>query len=349
MRYYSDYTIQYVRDICKALNEKGFTMHEIPTDKPFAPQNFDTLTEFLQRFIVKPFGIYTFLNDKGLVNRGKCPYTGQPIDKTYYWSFMKSRWIYFSSEGEKIMKREHDEIHIKLFGVPRPRKEERVQMSVSWTNRLARLLNLIFISFLFFGISGCIWLGVIGQWRIILNGLILGFIMFTANLIILLPTMLLQSLMTYTERINKIHLASVFGYVHILYFNAAIVFGVLLSFFILTQEVVSPSFIHVVFGMKHQNDVTFYNQPLNFIPLLLMGYSIVLGPFLNMASKDPPESFTTIGNMFGMILVIISYVSLVVMWLTGCFTVHNALFYLAIVAFIFSGLNLAAARFRVGL
>lgn len=47
MKYYSNYTTQYAQDICDALNENGFVIHEIPTDKPFSSESFETLTEFL--------------------------------------------------------------------------------------------------------------------------------------------------------------------------------------------------------------------------------------------------------------------------------------------------------------
>ncbi len=126
MRQYSEYTNEYVQDICDVLNEAEVykMLNEIDehANRPFAPENFDTLTNFLQKYVVIPLEIYHFINDKGLVNRGRCPYTGQRIDNTFpKWTYMQSRSIYVSNEGYKIMKKEDDEDYEKIMGYPPPK------------------------------------------------------------------------------------------------------------------------------------------------------------------------------------------------------------------------------------
>ncbi len=125
MKYYSDYTKQYVSDICDALNDaeiyKMLHKHDQQADRPFAPENFETLTDFLQNYVVIPMQIFSYLNDKGLVNKGKCPYTGQRIDTTFpKWSYMNTRSVYVSHEGAKIMKKEFEDDFEKVMGEPAP-------------------------------------------------------------------------------------------------------------------------------------------------------------------------------------------------------------------------------------
>jgi len=125
MKQYSEFTEQYVQDICNALNDVGEVM-DINTNKPFSPENFDTLTIFLQDYVVRSLDYYTFLNNKGLVNRGRCPYTGQRIDESFpSWSFMKSRRVYVSHEGFKMMQHEDDEEYERIFGYPRPKNNKK--------------------------------------------------------------------------------------------------------------------------------------------------------------------------------------------------------------------------------
>ena len=73
----------------------------------FSLKNFHTLTNLLQKHIVMQLQIFIFLDYLGLVNRGKCPYTGQRINSfSPSWTFMGTRSIYVSSEGHAIMKKE---------------------------------------------------------------------------------------------------------------------------------------------------------------------------------------------------------------------------------------------------
>lgn len=123
MKHYSDYTREYVQDICDALNEAGVFMNK-NTQQTFDPDNFETLTSFLHKYVVMPMSINAFLNDKGLVNRGRCPYTGQRIDSSFpKWTYMNNRSIYVSHEGYAIMQKEDDEEYEKIMGHPAPKKK----------------------------------------------------------------------------------------------------------------------------------------------------------------------------------------------------------------------------------
>ena len=120
MKYYSEFSEQYVQDICNALNDVGVVMDKF-TNRQFTPENLETITELLQNYVVRSLDYFTLLDNKGLVNRGRCPYTGQRIDNSFpSWSFMNNRRVYLSHEGFKIMKKEADEEYERIYGTPRP-------------------------------------------------------------------------------------------------------------------------------------------------------------------------------------------------------------------------------------
>ena len=85
----------------------------------YSPDNFSTLTKFLQREIVMSLTLYTYLDQRGLVNRGRCPYTGETIDNpsSYNWTYMRSRKIDVSQRGYEFMKREATQTHKTLPSV----------------------------------------------------------------------------------------------------------------------------------------------------------------------------------------------------------------------------------------
>jgi len=120
MKYYSSFTSEYVRDICNALNSAGYKVR----GETFNPEDFKTLTEFLKNHVLYHSNIFEYLNQKGLVNRGKCPYTGQQIDKKSPNYSYFNRTIYMSPEGCKVMQREDDENYKELFGEAPPKRKE---------------------------------------------------------------------------------------------------------------------------------------------------------------------------------------------------------------------------------
>lgn len=148
MKYYSEFTQDYVRDICNALNNAGILMrvdHEHNTS--YAPENFKTLTEFLHSHVVSNSKLFEFLNQKGLVNRNQCPYTGQQINtKSPNWSYF-NRAVYVSSEGMKIMQREQDENFKELFGTNPPQRRVSGNQGYSVTLLVGIILICLSIAF----------------------------------------------------------------------------------------------------------------------------------------------------------------------------------------------------------
>lgn len=116
MKFYSDFTTQYVNEICQSLNARFENLSTL-RDQPFVIENFETLTDFLQNYIVYSSNIFVHLNNLGLVNKGKCPYTGQKTDHSSpSWSYMNNRKVYLSQKGHSIMQKEDEENRRKVLG-----------------------------------------------------------------------------------------------------------------------------------------------------------------------------------------------------------------------------------------
>lgn len=116
MKFYSQFTTEYVNDICQSLNASFENLSTL-RDQPFVIENFETLTEFLQDYIVYSPKKFRHLDNLGLVNKGKCPYTGQRIGHASpSWSYMNSRKVYLSQEGLSIMQKEAEENRRRVLG-----------------------------------------------------------------------------------------------------------------------------------------------------------------------------------------------------------------------------------------
>ena len=90
-----------------------------------AVDNIESLTILIQEYIVKTEEIFNYLNQKGIVNTGKCPYTGQLIDSSFpKWTYKGTRKIYLSHEGYKIMQMEDNERFTELTGKTPPAIKE---------------------------------------------------------------------------------------------------------------------------------------------------------------------------------------------------------------------------------
>ncbi len=120
MKYHSEFNKEYVKDICDEMQKQGILASKAQ-NLTFDPSNFSTFTKLLQEHVVMPHPIFLHLDDKGLINRGRCPYTGERIDNSFpSWSFQNSRKVYVSHEGYKIMEKEDDEEYERIMGVPPP-------------------------------------------------------------------------------------------------------------------------------------------------------------------------------------------------------------------------------------
>ena len=120
MQYYSDYSRTYVQSMCDALNEGGFTT--LDENLPFVPENLSSITELLEDYAVYSASKFNYLNQKGLINTGRCPYTGESIgqtDKNYTYF---GRSVFVSNSGLIIMLRESAAAFEKTMGYPKPTK-----------------------------------------------------------------------------------------------------------------------------------------------------------------------------------------------------------------------------------
>lgn len=120
MQYYSDYSKQYVKAICNALNEAGFKTPIYKQD--FTPENISSITDLLEGSVVYSAAMYDYLSQRGLVNTGRCPFTGESIDFAGpNYSFF-DRKVYVSKRGFDIMQRESAIEYEKVMGQPKPTK-----------------------------------------------------------------------------------------------------------------------------------------------------------------------------------------------------------------------------------
>ncbi len=115
MKYYSEFTTQYVDRICSELNSVIPNLQTL-SDEPFKPESFETLTDFLQNYVLYESRLFSILDSKNLINQGYCPYTGSKINNSgLNWSFMGTRKVYLSEKGFSIMKKEDEENLKRLF------------------------------------------------------------------------------------------------------------------------------------------------------------------------------------------------------------------------------------------
>jgi hypothetical protein len=118
MQYYSDYSKVYTQAICDALNQGGFTTPVY--NEKFIPEKLLSLTDLLEGSVVYYSEVYNYLSQKGLVNTGRCPFTGETIDFSFPSYTFFDRKVYVSNKGFEIMKKESDEKFEKITGIPAP-------------------------------------------------------------------------------------------------------------------------------------------------------------------------------------------------------------------------------------
>jgi len=110
MKFHCNYSEKYIQDICEALNgDPSGKFAKMEMTDHFTPENYGSLTEFLQLTVLFNEKIYYYLDNKGLVNTGRCPYTGTSIDRSSAsWNYL-GRTLYVSRDGAKIMQEESEE------------------------------------------------------------------------------------------------------------------------------------------------------------------------------------------------------------------------------------------------
>jgi hypothetical protein len=142
----------------------------------------------------------------------------------------------------------------------------------------------------FGGLVAGIWLLAMGEWRLVVLGFLLSFIMPTAWSIASIPMLGFAALLfTRSEQPNRPAVAA--GGFVLSIWNAALISMWCASVFFL-------------FTGKIEEGTT--------LPLLLWAYSTTMAPLAYMASKEPPDSH---GTALGMFLALVLYVVLLVTYL----------------------------------
>ncbi len=144
---------------------------------------------------------------------------------------------------------------------------------------LTAAVGLLSIFNFFSGFVGGIWLLILGNWQYVVGGLLLSFLMPFGYSIASLPALALVPLIgKFAERKQTFPL---------------MFFGFLGSLF---QNGIALIWVIYVFNFVIANA-----DESNYIPLLIWGYSVTLGPLGYMASKESSDSHgTTIGVIFAM-------------------------------------------------
>ena len=117
MNFYSEYSKQYVKSICDSLNEAGFRTPIY--NLSFIPENISSITELLEGSVVFSSDKYEYLSQRGLVNTGRCPFTGESINSSSPSYTFFERKIYVSKKGHEIMQKESEVEYEKATGKPK--------------------------------------------------------------------------------------------------------------------------------------------------------------------------------------------------------------------------------------
>jgi len=124
------------------------------------------------------------------------------------------------------------------------------------------------------GIAGGIWLAILGEWTLIVIGVLLFFISHWILSIIMLPNLLIAGIASHLyERKNP--LAPFLGFLSQLYINLLIVGTCVFAFFICS---------HYYSG----------ETSITYVPYLLWSWGMALGPWQFFASKEPDNEFFSI-------------------------------------------------------
>lgn len=183
------------------------------------------------------------------------------------------------------------------------------------TNTIYIFSTLILILNFFSGIIGGLWILFVGGWKLIVSGIVISVLMPYGWSIVSMPQLALTPfLIKAEERGNKFWVAT-FGFIANFYGNVLIVLWISFS---------------LNFFMEYRSQ-----YPL--IPLLLLGYSVALGPLQYMAQKEGPESS---GSFMGVFLAQIVYIVPAVIVLFGGVI---SLTILIVIALIFSIFNTTIA------
>jgi len=173
-----------------------------------------------------------------------------------------------------------------------PKIQSRFVHSVKGTILAFSAILLLFNFFA--GIVGAIWLLCIGEWRIVVAGILASFTMPWWWLVVSLPTLALFPLLVFFSNKKNVLGMAIFAFLADLY-----------------NSVLMTAWIATVFFFAV--DLIFWSD-VSLIPMLLFAYSVATSPFLYMASKEPPDNFAT---SYSVLTIVIGSFLIVLLFLIG--------------------------------
>ena len=152
-------------------------------------------------------------------------------------------------------------------------------------------LPFIIISILTSDIISGIWLAILGEWELIISGILFAFFMPYFLSILMLPRFLLAPLALYFYEKKNLLLGFIFGFINLVYVNILIV-------------------CTCIFAFLYVSDFYNGNTSVNYIPYLLWSYGIGLGPWFFIGSKERDNVFTMFNSYISFLLYTIFLISI---------------------------------------
>jgi hypothetical protein len=141
---------KWMSDIFDALNESNIEMPDYKGKGKWTLDRFENPFELIEDNITYSASVYEFLNNKGLINTGYCPITGEKISNTFYYQLF-GRKVFLSEKGLQFAEEYRKSYQLKKFGkelIPHPKKES--------DDSLNMFLFVGLIILIIFLIKGCI-------------------------------------------------------------------------------------------------------------------------------------------------------------------------------------------------
>lgn len=136
---------------------------------------------------------------------------------------------------------------------------------------LASIISIISVLNIGSWLVGAIWLAILGEWRLLLYGLLLSIAMPYVYSLVIIPQMLLAAWLAMAFEKKQKLLVRILAFVSTIYQYAVLMFWVL--------------YVFEMF-LNHYPEI-------NMIPLILYGYSTMSAPLVSMGSKEGPGATGT--------------------------------------------------------
>jgi hypothetical protein len=156
---------------------------------------------------------------------------------------------------------------------------------------LQTIIGILMLIFYFSYIIAAIWLLILGDWKPLLQGIIISLISFWGASIFLLPTLGLGALVAFFANRKNELAVQFFSLIAILFQNALLIVWAVFIFYTFSSS---------------------WGTSKNLIPLLILSYNVVMGVLVFMARGESPDS---LGTNLGLMLGFISSLAMIFMFL----------------------------------